>query len=124
MHARFDVFDDDSFIVVDSRCTEEIQREQFFHELCHIIFHGGHQSNMYDAYRQLLEWEADIFLLYAALPFHIIKNYDLSCENVLYTLSTDFCVTEKLCEKRLLQIKYQMQQNHSLVAESTILYNR
>lgn len=124
MSARFDVFNEGKFIVIDSRSTPECQREQFFHELCHVIFHGGHQSNMYDPYRELLEWEADIFQLYAALPYHIIKQYDFSCENIVYNLATDFCVSKKLCEKRLLQIKNQLQQNYSLVAEQTIMYNR
>lgn len=124
MSARFDVFAGEKFIVVDSQCVEQVQREQFFHELCHVLFHGGHQSNMYDPYRELLEWEADIFQLYAALPYHILKQYDFSCENIVYTLADDFYVTNELCEKRLLQIKNQMQQNYSFVAEQPILYNR
>lgn len=124
MSARFDVFAGEKFIVVDSRCVEQVQREQFFHELCHVLFHGGHQSNMYDPYRELLEWEADIFQLYAALPYHILQQYDFSCENIVYTLADDFYVTNELCEKRLLQIKNQMQQNYSFVAEQPILYNR
>lgn len=85
MSARFDVFDGQKYIVIDSRSTIEIQREQFFHELCHVIFHGGHQSDMYDPYRKLLEWEADIFQLYAALPTISLNNMILVVK-ILFTI--------------------------------------
>ena len=123
MSARFDVFDGRSFIVVDSRAEEQNQREQFFHELCHVAFHGGHQSNMHDPYRQLLEWEADNFAMYAALPYFMICQYDLTDEFLIHKLLEDFKVTPELCKRRLYQIKSRIQSNIGLVAEATISYN-
>ena len=123
MEARYDLFNNKKFIVLDSRTSLEEQQEQFFHELCHVLFHVGHQSKMQNLFRQLLEWEANNFVMYAALPYHMIKQYDLTYEFIIHELSTDFNVTKSLCEKRLYQIKNRIQNNSQLVAEQTYLYN-
>lgn len=122
MEARYDIFDNRKYIVIDSRSNLELQREQFFHELCHVLFHAGHQSEMNDPFRQLLEWEANNFVLYASLPYFMIKQYDLTNEYIIHELSNDFSVTSSLCEKRLEQIKNRIQSNSMLVAENFLLY--
>lgn len=101
MEARYDIFENRKFIVIDSRTSSEIQREQFFHELCHVLFHVGHQSDMNDPFRKLLEWEADNFVLYASLPYFMIKEYDLTSEYIIHELSNDFNVTASLCKKKI-----------------------
>lgn len=123
MGARYDIFNNKKFIVIDSRSSPEIQREQFFHELCHVLFHVGHQSIMHEPFRQLLEWEANNFVMYAALPYHMIKQYELTNEFLVHELAVEFKVTKSLCQKRLEQIKNRIQNNSQLVAEQTYLYN-
>lgn len=105
MPARYDIFGKYKAIVLDSRCTKEEQREQFFHEFCHILRHVGHQSMLPKAFRELQEWDAQLFTMYAALPYYMVREYDFEDPNIIYNLSMDFKVTEELCIRRLEQIK-------------------
>jgi Zn-dependent peptidase ImmA (M78 family) len=105
MPARYDICGRYKAIVLDKRTTCQEQREQFFHELCHILRHTGHQSMMPEAFRQLQEWDAKHFTKYAALPHHMLRSYDLSDPNIISILSEDFKVTEQLCKERLERIK-------------------
>lgn len=73
MLARYDIFEGYKAIIIDSRCKPEEQREQFLHELCHILRHVGHQSMMPKYFRELQEWDANQFMMYAVLPYFIIK---------------------------------------------------
>ena len=123
MGARYDIFNGHRFISIDSRTSPAEQREQFFHELCHVLFHVGHQSAMHESFRQKLEWEANNFIMYAALPYHMIKQYNLTNEFLVHELAADFKVTKSLCQKRLEQIKNRIQINSQLVAEQTNIYN-
>ena len=101
MLPRYDVFGRYKGIIIDSRECEEIQREQFFHELCHILRHCGHQSMMPEAFRELQERDARHFTLYAALPSHMIKHYDFTDELIIGTLSETFMVRKELVVERL-----------------------
>ena len=78
---------------------------------------------MNEPFRQMLEWEADNFVMYAALPYFMVKQYDLTNEYVIHDLVEDFKVTKDLCEKRLEQIKRRIQNNLSVVAERRFSYN-
>lgn len=122
MPSRFDVYYRYRGIVLDNRCSLEEQREQFFHELCHILRHAGHQTMMPEAFRELQEWDANQFVMYAALPFSMLTNYDFNDEYLIQHLMDDFKVTEELCIKRLEQIKRNTL-NAALVAESKSMYN-
>ncbi|SET00422.1 protein of unknown function [Salinibacillus kushneri] len=102
--ARFDIVGRYKAIVLDKRCSQEEQREQFFHELCHILRHTGHQTMMPESFRELQEWDANHFTLYAALPYHMIKQYDFENPGIISTLAQDFEVTEDLCRDRLNKI--------------------
>ena len=105
MSSRYDIFGRYKAIILDSRCTEEEQQEQFFHELCHILRHVGHQSMLPKLFRELQEWDANLFMMYAALPYFMVKKYDYNNQNLILDLSHDFNVTEELCQKRMDQIK-------------------
>ncbi|MFD2637731.1 ImmA/IrrE family metallo-endopeptidase [Piscibacillus salipiscarius] len=101
MLPRYDVFGRYKGIIIDSREKEEIQREQFFHELCHVLRHCGHQSMIPEAFRELQERDARHFTLYAALPSHMIKHYDFTDELIIGTLSETFKVRKELVVERL-----------------------
>lgn len=122
MDARYDIFGRYRAIVLDSRSTIEEQREQFFHELCHILRHVGHQSMMPNAFRELQEWDANLFTMYAALPYYMVKEYDFEDPLLIQNLANDFKVTEELCEKRMDHIKRNIMFQSQLVAESKTLY--
>ncbi|TCT23347.1 uncharacterized protein DUF955 [Melghiribacillus thermohalophilus] len=105
MPSRFDIIGRYKAITVDSRLTVQKQREQFFHELCHVLRHVGNQSMMPEALRELQERDARHFTRYAALPFHMIRRYDLSDPDILRILADDFRVSESIVLERLLQIE-------------------
>jgi hypothetical protein len=91
-------------ITVDSREDGLIQREMFFHELAHILRHTGVQSMIPNAFRELQEWDARRFTLYASIPHHMLKFIDLDDPYVIEQMSNLFKVTPVLCEERLEQI--------------------
>lgn len=92
-------------ITVDTRVLKTIQREQFFHELCHILRHSGVQSAMPESFRLFQEWDSHNFTRYAAIPHHMLKFVDLDDPYVVDIMSTMFKVTPALCEQRLEDIR-------------------
>ena len=91
-------------IVLNSNLHKFTQREHFFHELCHAVRHAGKQTMMPKAFRQLQERDAKYFTLYAALPYHMIKRYNLNDPDLLEKWREDFNVSYHLCKSRLEQI--------------------
>lgn len=97
-------------ITIDIRDSKEVQREMFFHELCHILRHSGVQSMLPYSFRELQEWDAKNFTRYAAIPYHMIKYINLNDKNVVDQMVSLFKVTPQLCEQRLYQIKNRLSQ--------------
>lgn len=118
MPARYDIYGRYQAITLDSRCPPYEQREQFFHELCHILRHVGHQSMMSEAFRELQEWDANRFTMYAALPYFMVKKYDFYNSRLIEDLAHDFKVSEELCFKRLEQIKRNIMSSAYLIANN------
>ena len=92
-------------ITIDSRLTTQIQRQIFFHELCHILRHAGNQSLMPSAFRELQERDARHFTRYAAIPYHMLNQIDMDSPYVIEEMSDTFKVTSELCLERLIQIQ-------------------
>ncbi|WP_181350522.1 ImmA/IrrE family metallo-endopeptidase [Thalassobacillus sp. CUG 92003] len=109
MESRYTRFGRYREIVLNSTLNKTIQREQFFHELCHAVRHVGKQTMMPDAFRELQERDARHFTLYAALPYHMVKSYNLDDPDLLERWSQDFKVTEELCKERFTQICRRLQ---------------
>lgn len=92
-------------INLDPNASEHEQREEFFHELCHILRHVGSQSrSITKMMRDLQEWDANRFMSYAAIPVHLLKGYDLTHPNVYREISRDFGVSPKLARLRVKRI--------------------
>jgi Zn-dependent peptidase ImmA (M78 family) len=121
--ARYDIYGRYQAIILDSRCTHEEQCEQFFHELCHILRHVGHQSMMPAAFRELQEWDANRFTMYAALPYFMLKKYDYNNPRLIEDLAEDFNVSEELCIKRIDHIKRNIMANSLLLRNYQEVYN-
>jgi Zn-dependent peptidase ImmA (M78 family) len=96
-------------VYIDKRKQKDKQREIFFHELCHILRHMGIQTMMPAAFRELQEWDARRFTLYAAIPAHMLKFIDFNDEYVIDQMASIFKVTPELCEERLEQIQNRCQ---------------
>jgi hypothetical protein len=108
-------------ITIDTRESIEVQREMFFHELCHILRHCGVQSMMPAAFREMQERDARHFTRYAAIPYHMIKFIDIEDPYVIDQMVDKFKVTPELCLERLEQIK-ERSWNHKYIAESLHTY--
>ncbi|MGD7021744.1 ImmA/IrrE family metallo-endopeptidase [Rossellomorea vietnamensis] len=91
-------------ISLENSLTEEEKREAFFHEFCHICRHAGVQSDMPNPFRELQEWDAVAFTLYAAIPFHMIKFIPYDDPGCIEDTARIFRVTPQLAEKRIEQI--------------------
>lgn len=92
-------------ITIDHRLPQKVQRERFFHELCHILRHSGWQIKIPQAFRELQENDARHFTRYAALPLHMINVFDFRDPDIISLLSERFNVSPELCEERLRKIK-------------------
>lgn len=74
------------------------------------------------AFRELQERDANLFTMYAALSYYIVKKYDFNDPFLIQNLAQDFKVTEALCKRRMEQIKRNMLFQSQLVAERKTLY--
>lgn len=92
-------------ITVDIRERTEIQREQFFHELCHVLRHYGVQSILPKSFVDLQEWDARNFTRYTMIPYHMLKFIDFEQNNVVTEMAEMFRVTPELAEERFSQIQ-------------------
>lgn len=93
-------------ITIDCRNSLEEQREQFYHELCHILRHAVYQNEMMPAaFRELQEWDARHFVRYAAIPYHMLSFINFSEPDFLQTTAIQFGVTPTLCQERIQKIR-------------------
>ncbi|WP_252183689.1 ImmA/IrrE family metallo-endopeptidase [Rossellomorea vietnamensis] len=108
-------------ISLENGLTEEEKREAFFHEFCHIQRHAGVQSNMPNPFRELQEWDATAFTLYAAIPFHMIKYIPFEEPGCIEETARLFRVTPELAEKRISQI-LRRSSNYAMESFNTTKY--
>jgi Zn-dependent peptidase ImmA (M78 family) len=96
-------------IYLDNRVSEERRNEIFYHELCHIIRHTGSQFLMPKEFRELQEWDAKHFTLYAAIPNHMIQFIPFGEPGCIEETAKIFKVTPELSKKRIEQILERIQ---------------
>ncbi|AMA72737.1 hypothetical protein ACH33_07645 [Aneurinibacillus sp. XH2] len=102
------IWDDDTVVVfIDSMKSDAEQKEIFYHELCHPLLHEGNQKNMSPFFRKLQEFQAEQFLMYAALPFFMINRFEIPYEEkgMVALLTQVFEVTPELAKRRVKQIR-------------------
>lgn len=97
--------DDFKLINLNKFAPKKIQREHFYHELDHILRHAGNQMTLPKAMVDWQEWDCKNFMLYAAIPYHMIHYLQPFEYGNIKHLSDTFGVTENLIVERLEQIK-------------------
>ncbi|GAA5418019.1 hypothetical protein Pryu01_03097 [Paraliobacillus ryukyuensis] len=99
-------------IFLNPEKLEEEVRAIFFHELCHPLRHYGDQVNSVRTFMTLQERQANQFMLYASMPFYMIKKLDMSTYNYQWAsfLSYKFNVPINIAQKRAEQILQRIQQ--------------
>ncbi|MGY3717142.1 ImmA/IrrE family metallo-endopeptidase [Sutcliffiella cohnii] len=89
-------------ITLDQRLSLEDQREQFYHELCHLLRHCGWQAGILpQMFQDLQEWDANRFTLFGSIPFHMLHYIDFNSITVVQDTAELFGVTENLVKKRI-----------------------
>ncbi|WP_175616022.1 ImmA/IrrE family metallo-endopeptidase [Piscibacillus halophilus] len=91
-------------ININNNLADYEKKEQFYHELCHILRHYGNQMMMPKAFRELQERDARHFTLYAAIPFHMLHDYEFKDERIVEKLSIDFCIPLHIAQERVSRI--------------------
>lgn len=103
------LWDEDTFVVfMKSNDSEEKQREVFYHEFGHLKLHCGDQCSMpKKSFRDLQEFQANQFKIYAAIPFFMLKELKLPAYDyqIVQLIQKTFKVSSKLARERLEQIK-------------------
>lgn len=94
-------------ILVDQRLGKEAQWEDFLHELCHVLRHAGNQTVMPRLFCEGQEAEANRFVLYAAIPFYMLRRLKLPgrIDEAVEVLALHFGVTFELARNRLEQLQ-------------------
>lgn len=103
-------------ICIDSRESSTKRREQFFHEMCHVLRHEGSQTKLHSGFRLLQEADAENFSKYAAIPIHMLEKIDFREPYIVDLVSEIFSVSFELAEMRLRQIKNNILTKVSIIA--------
>ncbi|MGM0969395.1 MAG: ImmA/IrrE family metallo-endopeptidase [Bacillota bacterium] len=90
-------------IFIDERKDSLRQREDFCHELCHILKHAGTQNNAHNLFKQMQENQANAFMYHFAVPSFILNNINLpnSIYDAVPFISNDFGVSYEFAHHRL-----------------------
>lgn len=88
-------------INIDVRIPICQQREQFFHELCHLLRHYGSQLILPKAFIELQEFDARRFTKYASMPYNMVSQFNLSNCYIIKEMAESFRVRETLVTERL-----------------------
>ncbi|MFN0223225.1 ImmA/IrrE family metallo-endopeptidase [Paenibacillus sp. KR2-11] len=69
--------------------------KEFLHELCHAMRHEGNQIHMHPLMRDWQEWDAENFVLYASIPFLLLRQTELPYDQhaAIELISNTFKVT-------------------------------
>ncbi|PAD73702.1 ImmA/IrrE family metallo-endopeptidase [Paenibacillus campinasensis] len=91
---------------LDNRLTPMRQKLDFFHELCHLLRHAGNQMLMPRSFTQAQEYEADMFVMYATMPYFMLTELDIPTihNDATNYISTMFNVPWQLAKRRVDQI--------------------
>lgn len=88
-------------IILQKGLDKKEERLHFFHELGHLLRHAGNQLFMPHSFKELQEWDANLFTFYAAVPFHMLHFFDLHDKDVVKEISESFCVPEEFAYRRI-----------------------
>ncbi|MFE8697931.1 ImmA/IrrE family metallo-endopeptidase [Cytobacillus sp. FJAT-53684] len=104
-------------IVLDERKIFKEQRQDFFHELGHVIRHVGNQNKMYEHFKNLQEYQANNFMYHFCVPTFMLLNYNLTnymnVNDGVDFVSDTFNVTKGFAKKRLVHFRNQWSQAKS-----------
>ncbi|WP_426447655.1 ImmA/IrrE family metallo-endopeptidase [Paenibacillus sp. S-38] len=80
--------------------------KEFLHELGHAMRHEGNQIHMHPLMREWQEWDAENFVLYASIPFLLLRKMELPRDqhSAIELIATTFRVDPEMAHTRYHQI--------------------
>lgn len=96
---------EENIIVLDSRLSETKQWQDFGHELCHVINHGGNQLKTPPLFKVYKEWKANSFAEHACVPTFMLDKIKLQDteSKAIYMIQKTFNVDYDFAKKRFEQ---------------------
>jgi Zn-dependent peptidase ImmA (M78 family) len=93
-------------ILLDERKSPQGKREDFLHELCHLMRHEGNQLVLSEPFVKYQEDDTVQFQLYSLMPFNMIEQIKLSPDHgqAIKQISYTFSVSMEQASKRYEQI--------------------
>lgn len=101
-------------IYLERNISRQEQRLQFFHELGHLLRHSGSRLFMPAAFSDFQEWDARHFEFYAAMPWSMMRQFNLKNPDIVEELSEAFVVPKKFVRKKLLFVREKTDEYKSL----------
>ncbi|AFC28358.1 hypothetical protein PM3016_1433 [Paenibacillus mucilaginosus 3016] len=91
---------------INDQASEEEQWKQFLHELCHVKRHAGNQLKLHPLMRKWQEWDAENFVLYASIPFLMLRRISLPQDQhaAIELITNTFRVSAEMAYTRYHQI--------------------
>ncbi|MCR6106246.1 ImmA/IrrE family metallo-endopeptidase [Salipaludibacillus agaradhaerens] len=97
-------------IMLQQGLPREEERLHFFHELGHLLRHAGSQLFMPNEFTELQEWDANHFQFYAAMPWHMMRQFDFQSITIVEELSDAFQVPPSFAERKLAFVLHKAQE--------------
>lgn len=99
--------DDFCLILLDRDAPMEKIRKDFFHEICHPMFHIGNQHLLPVGLMELQENQADALQFYTAMPSYLLREFQgiQTYREYVKTVSDAFMLPPKFVEQRIAQIQ-------------------
>lgn len=101
-----------SLIFINNKMSDEEQRMEFFHELCHPLRHVGIQGNMPRLFQELQEAQAGQFQLVASMPIYLLSEIqpELRWQDYIHSIAEAFHYPVAFVESRLQQVTAKIEQ--------------
>jgi len=98
--------DNYAFIFLNRNKSQEEQKNDFFHELCHPLRHVGRQNELPLLFQELQEMQAAQFQLLAAMPVYLVQQVPCQryWEQYINTLVNKFEQPNRFVQRRIDQI--------------------
>lgn len=98
------IFSDGRQYIFINRNLESQERwQEFGHELCHVLWHAGDQSEMPPPFREYQEWKANLFALHFCIPTFMLQRIRLPTDKraAVTMIAKTFNVDFRFAEERL-----------------------
>ncbi|MBC1235226.1 ImmA/IrrE family metallo-endopeptidase [Listeria booriae] len=95
-------------IILPRGLNREAYIEKFHHEFTHLLFHSGNQKMMNYLSRQKQEQDAQNYVLFTCIPYHMLHYIDFEHEDIVEHTCELFNVPANIAKTRIKKMKNQL----------------